>query len=183
MGSRGVQYKVCVDRIRSRGCSNRNHHGPLEIRLIGILIFRGVVVGIAKANNLSILLDCKEMYIRQSNARSFSEPFWGKDDYEDGLACEFGLHARIAPGYGYHQGILRGYPQDTTILISGKTSRWHDWDYRPRPWSQFGWAIRQYLDVHQHVFLRESVLVIILPSKRLWKRPGIRLSDVHLFTI
>ena len=48
VGSRGVREKVCVDRIGSRGVQHNNRRR--EMRLRGILIFRGVVVDVAKAN-------------------------------------------------------------------------------------------------------------------------------------
>ena len=53
IGSQAVREKVCVDRIGSRAvqhATTRNHNRPREMRLRGILIFRGVVVGVAKAN-------------------------------------------------------------------------------------------------------------------------------------
>ena len=49
--SRGVLEKVCVDRIGSRGVQQDNNKRRREMRLRGILIFRGVVVGVAKAND------------------------------------------------------------------------------------------------------------------------------------
>ena len=53
IGSQAVREKVCVDRIGSRAVQQQqhNHHRPREMRLRGILIFRGVVVGVAKAND------------------------------------------------------------------------------------------------------------------------------------
>ena len=49
IGSRGVREKVSVDRIGSRGVQ-RNNNCRREMLLRVILIFRGVVVGVAKAN-------------------------------------------------------------------------------------------------------------------------------------
>ena len=46
--------KVYVDRMRSRGVQQQqqhnNNHRPRQLRFRAILVFRGVVVGVAKAN-------------------------------------------------------------------------------------------------------------------------------------
>ena len=51
MGSRALREKVCVDKMGSGAVQQqRNHHGPRQSRFRAILVFRGVVVGVAKAN-------------------------------------------------------------------------------------------------------------------------------------
>ena len=68
IGCRGCEKKVCVDRIGSRGVQQRNHGRP-ETRLRGILIFRGVVVGVAKANNytdIAIYCSCDTLHALHS---------------------------------------------------------------------------------------------------------------------
>ena len=49
MGSRAWREKVCVDKMGS-GAVQHNHHRPRQSRFRAILVFRGVVVGVAKAN-------------------------------------------------------------------------------------------------------------------------------------
>ena len=56
--SQAVRENVCVDRIGSQAVQQQqhnNHHRPREMRLRGILIFRGVVVGVAKANQFTMM--------------------------------------------------------------------------------------------------------------------------------
>ena len=53
MGSRAWREKVCVDKMGSGAVQqHNNHHGPRQSRFRAILVFRGVVVGVAKANKL-----------------------------------------------------------------------------------------------------------------------------------
>ena len=53
MGSRAWREKVCVDKMRSGAVQQQQHnknYGPRHSRFRAILVFRGVVVGVAKAN-------------------------------------------------------------------------------------------------------------------------------------
>ena len=56
MGSRAWREKVCVDKMGSGAVqqqqqhNNNNHNRPRQSRFRAILVFRGVVVGVAKAN-------------------------------------------------------------------------------------------------------------------------------------
>ena len=55
MGSRALREKVCVDKMGSGAVqhnNNNNHNRPRQSRFRAILVFRGVVVGVAKANNI-----------------------------------------------------------------------------------------------------------------------------------
>ena len=55
MGSRAWREKVCVDKMGSGAVQhNTTHHGPRQSRFRAILVFRGVVVGVAKANSFSM---------------------------------------------------------------------------------------------------------------------------------
>ena len=54
MGSRALREKVCVDKMGS-GAVQRNHNGPRQSRFRAILVFRGVVVGVAKANDWRVV--------------------------------------------------------------------------------------------------------------------------------
>ena len=54
MGSRAFREKNCVDKMGSGAVQQqqRNHNRPRQSRFRAILVFRGVVVGVAKANQL-----------------------------------------------------------------------------------------------------------------------------------
>ena len=49
MGSRALREKVCVDKMGSGAV--QHHNGPRQLRFRAILVFRGGVVGVAKAND------------------------------------------------------------------------------------------------------------------------------------
>ena len=55
MGSRALREKVCVDKMGSGAVQQRNHNGPRQSRFRAILVFRGVVVGVAKANESGVV--------------------------------------------------------------------------------------------------------------------------------
>ena len=60
MRSRALREKVSVDKMGSGAVqqqqhNNNNHHGPRQSRFRAILVFRGVVVGVAKANHIRSL--------------------------------------------------------------------------------------------------------------------------------
>ena len=53
MGSRALREKVCVDKMGSGAVQQQQHNNrnrPRQSRFRAILVFRGVVVGVAKAN-------------------------------------------------------------------------------------------------------------------------------------
>ena len=65
MGSRAWREKVCVDKMGSGAVQqHNNHHGPCQSRFRAILVFRGVVVGVAKANESCSLSSAKHLLKR-----------------------------------------------------------------------------------------------------------------------
>ena len=78
MGSRAWREKVCVDKMGSGAVQqhNNNHHGPRQSRFRAILVFRGVVVGVAKANESGVVeFAIKSLHSKNQVQRSCETKF------------------------------------------------------------------------------------------------------------
>ena len=75
MGSRAWREKVCVDKMGS-GAVQHNNNRPRQSRFRAILVFRGVVVGVAKANESGVVeFAIKSLHSKNQVQRSCETKF------------------------------------------------------------------------------------------------------------